>query len=251
MIKNFFTNKTGDNHEDEDNSSSWSDYRKFPSMGLKSINESLESLDHDTGKPLILDLSCARQSVAEYARDLNCVYTVTNAIPQLIEENNRSNESADSENSRVDYAEIFESVIRYSRKNSIDRPVSVILVWDLLNYLERTEIINLMAYLSPFCHTGTKLFAISWITETIPSQPGWFEVTPQLELTYESMIDEHIDSPEYSAPNIVDMMPSFKPHRLSITRFGMLEVLLQFKNLIQPPNIDKIPYQKLSAYSKV
>ena len=146
---------------------------------------------------------------------------------------------------------MFECLSRYSRKNSIRRPVSVILAWDLLNYLERTEIINLMAYLSPLCHPGTKLFAISWITETIPKKPGWFEITPQLELIYESMINEHIVSPEYSAPNIVDMMPSFTPHRLSITRMGMLEVVLQFKDLIQPPSTTKIPAHKLSAFSKV
>ena len=236
---------------DEDKSSIWSESWKFPSMGLKIISESMENLDRGKLKYVVLDLSCARQSVADFAREINCVYTISDAITQLVKNKDEQYDSEASVDSFVDYAEMFECLTRYSRKSSIRQPVSVILAWDLLNYLERTEIINLMAYLSPFCHPGTKLFAISWITETIPKKPGWFEVTPQQELIYESMIHEQIDSPEYSAPNIVDMMPSFTPHRLSITRMGMLEVVLQFKDLIQPPSTTKIPAQKLSAFGKV
>lgn len=251
MIKKFFTSKIGIDQMGEDQSPIWSESWKFSSMGLKIISESMESLDRTTPRKVVLDLSCARQSVADFAREIRCVYTISDAITQLVENKDEQIDSADPIDSIVDYAEIFECLTRYSRNYSIRRPVSVILAWDLLNYLNRTEIINLMAYLSPFCHPGTKLFAISWITETIPKNPGWFEITPQLELIYESMINEHIDSPEYSAPNIVDMMPSFTPHRLSITRMGMLEVVLQFKNLIQPPSTTRIPAQKLSAFSKV
>ncbi len=236
---------------DKDKSPFWSESWKFPSMGLKIISETMEDFDRGKSKNVLLDLSCARQSVVDFAREISCVYTISDAITPLVENKNGQFDSADPVDSFVDYAEMFECLSRYSRKNSIRRPVSVILAWDLLNYLERTEIINLMAYLSPFCHPGTKLFAISWITETIPKKPGWFEITPQLELIYESMINEHIVSPEYSAPNIVDMMPSFTPHRLSITRMGMLEVVLQFKDLIQPPSTTRIPAHKLSAFSKV
>ncbi len=207
-------------------------------MGIEVISDLVRSTDLERRQNIMLDLTCARQSVAEFAGNLNCVYVVSDVTDKYFDKkffrNTNGRESVCS-------SDLFKSLTRYMHKTAITQPLSVIFVWDLFNYLKRTEIVELMSFLSPFCRPGTLLFAISWLTETIPSRPGIFELTPKSDLIFENSIEERIVSPAYSAPTIVDMMPSFQPYRLSITRLGMLEVLLQFKELIQPPDVKIIP----------
>jgi hypothetical protein len=211
---------------------------QFSSLGINLVAEYVSAESED--KHVVLDLSYARQSVVNFMSELDCIYIVTNAINSLT--NNVECRLRDEDHPNPDYSKIFRSIFAREPPHSI----SAILVWDLFNYLPRTDIIGLMSFLSPCCRRGARLFAISWLTETVPGSPGIFELTQNKEIIYEATSQDFISSPEYLAQSLVDMMPSFIPNRLSVTRSGMLEVILEFDELATPPDPEIIPSRRLS-----
>ena len=213
---------------------------QFSSLGINLVTEYVSAESED--KHVVLDLSYARQSVVDFMSELDCIYIVTNAIDSLT--NNVECRLMDEDHPNPDYSKIFRSIFAHEPPRSI----SVILVWDLFNYLPRTDIIGLMSFLSPCCRRGARLFAISWLTETVPGSPGSFELTQNKEIIYEATSQDFISSPEYLAQSLVDMMPSFIPNRLSVTRSGMLEVILEFNELATPPDPKIIPSRRLSYF---
>ena len=213
---------------------------QFLSLGINLVSEYVSA--ESENKHVVLDLSHARQSVLNFMSELDCIYIVTNAIDSLT--NNVECRLMDEDHPIPDYSKIFRSIFGHEPPHS----VSVILVWDLFNYLPRTDIISLMSFLSPFCRRGARLFAISWLTETVPGLPGCFELTQNKEIIYEASSQDFISSPEYLAQSLVDMMPSFIPNRLSVTRSGMLEVVLEFNELTASPDPDIIPSRQLSSF---
>ena len=213
---------------------------QFSSLGINLVAEYVSAESED--KHVVLDLSYAKQSVVNFMSELECIYIVTNAINSLT--NNVECRLRDKDHPIPDYSKIFRSIFAREPPHSI----SVILVWDLFNYLPRTDIIGLMSFLSPCCRRGARLFAISWLTETVPGSPGIFELTQNKEIIYEAASQDLISSPEYLAQSLVDMMPSFIPNRLSVTRSGMLEVILEFNELATPPDPEIIPSRRLSSF---
>ena len=225
---------------DEKNSASWMPRSQFSSLGINLVTEYVSAGNED--KHVVLDLSCARQSIVNFMSELDCIYVVANAINSLT--NNVECRLMDKDHPNPDYSKIFRSIFFHDPPHSI----SVILIWDLFNYLPRTDIISLMSFLSPYCRRGARLFAISWLTETIPDSPGCFELAQNKEIIYEATSQNLISSPEYLAQSLVDMMPSFIPNRLSVTRSGMLEVVLEFNELAVPPNPEIIPSRQVSSF---
>ena len=211
---------------------------QFSSLGINLVSEYVSAESED--KHVVLDLATVRQSVVNFMSELDCIYIVTNAIDSLT--NNVECRLKDEDHPNPDYSKIFRSIFAHDPPHSI----SVILVWDLFNYLPRTDIIGLMSFLSPYCRRGARLFAISWLTETVPASPGCFELAQNKEIIYEATSQNFVSSPEYLAQTLVDMMPSFIPNRLSVTRSGMLEVILEFDELAAPPDPEIIPSRRLS-----
>ncbi len=238
MFNNLF--RIAKKSHDEEPSSSLEFREHFASTGLKELADYLRLNDEETH--VVLDLSGGNQSTLDFFGRFDSVYLVANARNSFaFSRINEYTESVDL--NQNNYAEIFRAVL----PTRIPSEVSVILAWDYFNYMERFEIINLMRFLSPFCREGTKLFAISWLTNSIPSLPGEFNLSIEdNEIIYELSTDHVITSPEYSAQSLVDMMPSFIPHKLSVSRSGILEVLLEFKHLESSPSPYIIPSAKLS-----
>ena len=219
---------------------------QFSSTGLKNITEYLEYY-HDE-KHVVLDLSGPNQSVLEFFARFNCRLLVANAKQSMalsrIGENSETTESDENDSgNRIDYAKIFQNVLSTQKPADL----SVVMAWDYFNYMESYEIISLMKFLSPYCRPGAKLYTISWLTETIPGYPSEFDLTNEGEVISELSTSEVISSPEYSAQTIVEMMPSFIPHKLSVTRSGMLEVLLEFKKFESAPSPHVIPSASLTS----
>ncbi|MDE0309202.1 MAG: hypothetical protein OXI60_05150 [Acidiferrobacterales bacterium] len=199
---------------------------------------------NDDTQHIILDLSGGNQSILDFFARFNSLYLVANARKSL--SFSRINNTGPTDPNHKKYSDIFRAVL----PSHVYSDVNVILVWDYFNYMERFEIINLMHFLSPHCREGAKLFAISWLTESIPSLPGDFGLHVEGDqIVYESSTDEVISSPEYSAQSLVDLMPSFIPYKLSVNISGMLEVLLEFNQLETSPSPYVIPSAKLSSFN--
>ncbi len=129
-------------------------------------------------------------------------------------------------------------------KHHEDYPIEIIVAWDLLNYLSKRSIVELMALLSPFCKRGAVMHALVWTDGRIPIHPMKFEVNQLGELVFHtSPNSESLEIPPYTAQTIRSLMPSFNIVRLSALSIGMHDCLFEFESLQDPPNPELITLQ--------
>ncbi len=188
----------------------------------------------------VLDFGGPNQAILDSLDGYNYRYTICN----LVEVTSEHLSSSQNDTELID--KLMENV--KSRLDHTDHPISAIFVWDLFNYLGRSDIISLMGYISSHCRKGARLHSISWLTDTIPSVPGLYELERNFNIKYSNQSNQHIQPPGYSAPNLISMMPSFESHRLEIFRLGILEVMLRFNSLVASPDPSMIPTTQLMAY---
>ena len=215
----------------------WLPSWQFKSSGIDVMREFLAASDR---KLYVLDFANASNSKLEFILKYDAVYTPVGVITQI------TNSPTRDSTGKLNLRQLFRHIEKYKSK----RKFNLIFVWDLFSYMSRSDIIYLMAYISSHCHVGARLFAISWLTNQIPREPGLFDVTPDSKLIYETVTSDTTRCPKYSTPALVEMMPSFVPSKLSVTRSGMLEVVLEFKTLENAPDPTIIPSEQLSAHHR-
>lgn len=215
----------------------WLPSWQFKSSGIDVVQEYLATSHR---KLYVLDFANANNSKLEFILRYNAVYTPVGVITQIT--NSPTRDSA----GKINLRQLFRHIEKYKPK----RKYNLIFAWDLFNYMSRSDIIHLMAYISSYCHPGARLFAISWLTNQMPNKPGVFDVLPNRNLFYETLTLDKARCPKFSTPALVEMMPSFVPSKLSVTRSGMLEVVLEFKALQNTPDPNVIPSGQLSAHHR-
>jgi len=177
----------------------------------------------------IFDFAPADNGVIQHFAIQNCIYYST----QLIYD---SFFDAEKINSQANLTHLLNNLLlRQLDKNKNCVPLGAVLVWDIFNYCSRAQIIEIMSAISLRCTKGTKLHALLWQTEKIPSLPGRFTVTTNRKIEYQFNTDEKTYASFLAAQTIIDMMPSFKACRMSASDSGILEVILEFDELAEPP----------------
>ncbi len=213
---------------------------EYDSIGIELI---ADYLDQDNSqKPIVIDFAQQNHSAINYFCQFPCVYIIsTNFASNMLSNLDFADKNS---NCKIDFNSYFSKLTEHKNSN----PIGAILTWDYFNYFRREEIIKLMAFLSPMCRKGTRLFALTWLTDLIPSTPGLFEIQNPPKLSYQTTTTDTIATPNNSAPSLVSMMPSFQPLKIKATREGILEIVLEFNNLVEPPDLNMIPSQTLSAF---
>ena len=234
-------------HDDE--KFNWPPELVFDSVGISSIQAALAN-NSDSSKNVVLDFGGPCQAIVDSFGSASAKIVIVNLFESLSDHEAQSNPESDELDTDSDSAIFYDDLIGRFLIGPDPTPVSVILTWDIFNYLSRTEIISLMSYLSPYCHKGTLLFSISWLTESIPSIPGNFDLTMDGEVIYTLSSKKLTKAPEYSARKLMDMMPSFEQYKLAVTKSGMLEMILEFQALENSPNPKTIPASRLMAFNR-
>ena len=203
----------------------------FDSVGLSLILDFL-SEDHEF-KSGLLDFAPADNNVIQHFKDCNCIYYSSNSLSESLLH-------AEDNHVEFDLARLLStpSVSRSEKQDSWNKnnAVGAILVWDLFNYLSRAKIIKIMSAISPICRKGTRLYALVWLTDRMPALPGKFSLTADGKIEYQFNSSDMTAAPILAAQTIVSMMPSFKSHRMSASDTGILEVILEFDQLVDPPD---------------
>ena len=238
LLANIFKNQT-ETVQKESN-----DVAKHPTWSIRS--SCIESMfaflrnGPEIEQHVVLDLGNFNQAIIDSVGGSNCRFIICNLVDEI------SKHALNPRNDVKLIDRIMDNVTPVLNKT--DQPVSTIFAWDLFNYLERSDIIILMTFISPFCRKGARLYSISWLTDTIPQLPGSYVLEPDFNIRYSGQTNQHIQPPGYSAPNLISMMPSFESHRLEVFRFGILEIILEFSHLVPPPDPSIIPTTQLMAY---
>jgi hypothetical protein len=115
----------------------------------------------------------------------------------------------------------FDELLRFPDDTRFD----AVLIWDLVNYLERREVAALARRLARFCRPGALLFALISILKQIPADPVRFRILDQEHLAYECRTAAVRPCPRYSPAELNELLRGFRLDRSFLMRHGVQEYL--------------------------
>ena len=174
-----------------------------------------EGLGHlrSPGRKTILDLGRPSDDNVRFFSDLNCRLFIADFFDSL------SREGAAARQSRAAFANACARLLDFPPDTCFD----LILVWDLLNYLDLTEIGMLTEHLRNYCRPGTRMIALLSIYRSIPDEPFRFFASDGARLRYELSTKARRDSPRHKEPDVLGKMTGFKVEAGMLLRHGMRE----------------------------
>ncbi|TND04989.1 MAG: hypothetical protein FD120_1267 [Gammaproteobacteria bacterium] len=122
------------------------------------------------------------------------------------------------------FCPVYETLLPYRADTRFD----VILLWDLLDYLEASDIRRLIRHLGRFCQRGTLLYALVSTRQKIPAEPTNFKIVGKDQLLYQCSTTEERDCPRYRQGALLELLRGFRVERSFLLRNGMQEYLFEF-----------------------
>ncbi|MCP4200680.1 MAG: hypothetical protein GY769_01945 [bacterium] len=106
-------------------------------------------------------------------------------------------------------------------------PFDLILLWDLLDYLDDAEIRILGSRLRPVCHATTLLYGMISIRKEIPDRPSRFEIRNVGSILYTAGSQFLRRSALHKEPELAKLLPDFEVESTYLLRHGMQEYLFR------------------------
>lgn len=163
----------------------------------------------------ILDLGPAFGSNVEFFSQFSCKIYIEDLFQTLTSFDFFSPEDG------FGYDAVFEYLLPFRNNTRFE----IVLVWDLLNYLEHEEFRHLIRHLSRFTHSGSLLFALLSTQKHIPEKPINFKIVDSQSLIYETSASVLRPCPQYEQSDLRHLMPNFRVCNSFILRNGMKEYL--------------------------
>ena len=111
-------------------------------------------------------------------------------------------------------------------------PIDLILVWDLLNYLDREQVTTLGRHLAGLCRRDSVVLVLLSTLQTIPELPGRYLMLDPETLRYENASKRERRSPGYKEPDLEKLMPAFEVETSYLLRSGIQEYVLTTRSLV-------------------
>jgi SAM-dependent methyltransferase len=127
----------------------------------------------------------------------------------------------DGEDEELGLAGRFGQLLAFPDETRFD----AVLIWDLINYLERREVAALARQLARFCRPGALLFAQISILKQIPAEPMRFRILDQEHLAYEIRTAAVRPCPRYAPAELNELLRGFRLDRSFLMRHGTQEYL--------------------------
>lgn len=105
--------------------------------------------------------------------------------------------------------------------------VDCVLVWDLLQYLNRPEVTELSRKLADSMRQGGLLYLVNSTHAKISMEPMLCTIEDDSHIRFPGYDAEEWISPGYSQREIIDMMPEFQMKHATLLQNGLQEMLLQ------------------------
>lgn len=120
---------------------------------------------------------------------------------------------------------------------SPDTRFDVILLWDLLNYLNEKSIEALISHLGQFCRRGTLLHFLVYIHKGMPKYPSRMHFQNVESVVYHPRLPIEGCSPRYSPKHLEKIMSGFTIYRLYLLGNGLQEHVFRFEKPLDRPNL--------------
>ncbi len=109
------------------------------------------------------------------------------------------------------------------------RRFDVILVWDMLNYLNLSEVSGLIQYLSRFCRPRTVLFTMIFDTQKMPKEITVYRIVDEAHLIYERGSSEMRDCPKHQPRALAKAVRQFQTSNSFRLRNSVIEYLFAYE----------------------
>ncbi|HTQ81188.1 MAG TPA: methyltransferase domain-containing protein [Thermoanaerobaculia bacterium] len=163
----------------------------------------------------VLDLGPALGSNVEFLSQFGCKIYIEDLYAALVA---RGGTGGDGEEAGPRF---FAEFLPPDEAASFD----VVIAWDVFNYLTRKELGHLMRHLTPFCHSGTVVFALISILKQIPAEPIRFRIVDEEHLAYEVRTAVQRPAPRFVPSEMLDLLRGFRVDRSFLLRHGIQEYL--------------------------
>jgi hypothetical protein len=162
----------------------------------------------------VLDLGPAAGANVSFFAELNCKLFIADFNSSLFGATNPA-----------DRATALEHAL--ARDIPAGESFELILLWDLLDYLDDAEIRILATRLRPVCHEKTLLYAMISIRKEIPDRPSRFEIRDAGSISYSPGSQLQRASPLHKEPDLAKLMPDFEVESTFLLRHGVQEYLFR------------------------
>ncbi len=107
------------------------------------------------------------------------------------------------------------------------KPFDLVLAWDILNYLQPKEIVELFGLLASSISSTSFVHLLLCALVRYPARPGRFEYTSDSSVRYRMTHQEIIPCPRISPHELERLLPYFTIERLVLLQDGYYEVVLK------------------------
>lgn len=191
----------------------------LPGRGLHAplFEQVIQGLDLDR-RQVILDCGAARSGTIALLSAFRCrldVLDLAETLPSL--------KSADDPGER-------RNLLADRLTCPHQEPVQLVLCWNLLNYLQPSDIETLADLLAARLATGGRLHAlIEYSSPLMPASPGHWVPDESGRLYADQAETEETPAPRYSPKALERLMPQFRPERSVLLGNGLREHLFQLR----------------------
>ena len=167
-------------------------------------------------RPSILDLGPPRGQNVTYFSQWPGVFHIEDLLRTLAEDPEMSAPEEERDvKGAIERAIMHRDGIRFD----------ALLVWNLFDYIDALTIRTIMRRIGRHCRSGTILFMMSSIQETIPDDPGRFTIIDEQHLSFESMGGGGRNGSKHTPLSLERMMPGFRLQHSFLLAGGMQDYL--------------------------
>jgi hypothetical protein len=132
----------------------------------------------------------------------------------------------DATESEMAWDAVFAELLPYEEDTCFD----VILAWDVLNYLQKHQVLGLAQALQRFCKPGATLFAQIATRKSMPAQPRRYHILSSDRLLYQTASQALRSAPLYCEPDLRRMLVGFEVKNSFLLRNGTHEYLFSYSS---------------------
>ena len=184
-------------------------------LGAPLFEQAISELDPEK-RVVVLDLGMVRSGTVELFSAYRCRLDVVSLPASLSQLASRD----EAEDRKACLGRLFDTQER--------EPLDLILCWNLLNYLQRADIRDLLELLAPRLKYGTRLHAlVEYASPLMPATPGFWIPDMNARLHASQVDQEQTESPRYKPKELERMMPQLGPERTVLLGNGLQEYLFR------------------------
>lgn len=125
----------------------------------------------------------------------------------------------------------LERILRRDFPAASEEPIDLVLLWDLLNYLDRDQVTTLGRHLAGICSRDSLVFMLISNKPEVPELPGRYLMLDPETLRYENRCKRTRPTPGYKEPDLERLMPAFEVETSFLLRSGVQEYVLTTRSL--------------------